>query len=143
MKNSRATLVREMRKLLQGLDHVESYIDNLIDYTKDWATYLQVLDKLFRRLQEAHLAVRPTKCWFGSKYVEFLGHLLGGDCIAIKKESRAKICQAKRLTTKKEVRSFLALANCYCNQIPAFAAIDRNAVERSDEERITKACAVA
>ena len=50
MKNSGATLVRGMRKLLHGFDHVESYIDNLIVYTKDWDSSLRVLDELLRRL---------------------------------------------------------------------------------------------
>ena len=51
MKNSGATLVRRIRKLLQGLDHIESCIDDLIVYTNDWDTHLQVLDELLRRLQ--------------------------------------------------------------------------------------------
>ena len=35
MKNSGAKLVCGMRKLLQGLEQVESYIDDLIVYTKN------------------------------------------------------------------------------------------------------------
>ena len=35
MNNYGATLVRGMRKLLQDMDNVECYIDNLIVYTKD------------------------------------------------------------------------------------------------------------
>ena len=46
MKNSGATLVCSTRKLLQGLNHVESYIDDLIIYTKDWDTHLQALHEL-------------------------------------------------------------------------------------------------
>ena len=46
MKNSGASLVRGMRKLLQDMDNVECYIDYLIVYAKDWAAHLQVLDKL-------------------------------------------------------------------------------------------------
>ena len=87
VKNSGATLVHEMRKLLHGLDHVESYIDDLIVYTKSWDTHLQVLDELLCRLQQAHLTVWPTKCLFGLKSVEFLGHLVGSDCITINKEN--------------------------------------------------------
>ena len=81
------------------------------------------MDELFLRLQQAHLAVRPTKCLFGSKSVEFLGHLVGGNCITINEENLGKIRQAKRPTTKKEVRSFVGLANYYRDHIPTFAAI--------------------
>ena len=105
-----------MRKLLRGLDHIESYIDNLIVYTKNWDTHLQVPDELHCRVQ---LAVRPTKCLFGTKSVEFLGYLIVGNYITIKEEIR----QAKRPTTKKEVRSFLGLVNYYRDYIPSFVAI--------------------
>ena len=123
MKNSGATLVRGMKKLLQGLPHVESYIDDLIVYTEDWDTHLRVLDELLRRLQQAHLVVRPTKCLFGTKSIEFLGHLVGGDCITINEENLEKIRQSRRPTTKKEIRSFLGLANYYRDHVPSFAAI--------------------
>ena len=53
MKNSGATLVRGMKKLLQDMDNVECFIDDLIVYTKDWATHLQVLDKLLEKLRRA------------------------------------------------------------------------------------------
>ena len=123
MKNSGVTLVRGMRRLLQDMDNVKSFIDDLIVYTEDWDTHLQVLDELLQRLQQAHLVVRPTKCVFGSRSVEFLGHLVGGDCISINEEHLEKIRQAKRPTTKKEVRSFLGLANYYRDHIPSFAVI--------------------
>ena len=96
-------MVSGMRKLLHSLDHVDSYIDDLIVYTEDWDNHLRLLDELLRRLQQARLAVRPKKCLFGSKSVEFLGHLVGGDCITINKENLEKICLAKRPTTMKKV----------------------------------------
>ena len=57
MKNSEATLARGMRKLLQNNDNADSYIDDLIVYTKDWATHLQVLDKLLEKLRQAGLVI--------------------------------------------------------------------------------------
>ena len=103
MKNSGAMLVRAMRKLLQDMDNAECCIDDLIVYTKDWATHLQVLDKLLEKLRQAGLIIRPTKCVFGSKSVEFLGHSIGKNCISINEENLEKIHSAKRPTTKKEV----------------------------------------
>ena len=101
MKNSGATLVRGMRKLRQDMDNVECYIDDLIVYTKYWATHLQVLDKLLEKLRRAGLVVGPTKCVFGSKSVEFLGRSIGENCISINEENLEKIRSAKRPTTKK------------------------------------------
>ena len=79
MKNSGASLFREMRQLLSGMDHVSSYIDDLIVYIEDWESHLRALEELLGRLQRANLAVRPTKCLFGTKLVDFLGHLVGGE----------------------------------------------------------------
>ena len=103
MKNSGATLVRGMRKLRQDMDNVECYIDDLIVHTKYWATHLQVLDKLLEKLRRAGLVVRPTKCVFGSKSVEFLGRSIGENCISINEENLEKIRSAKRPTTKMEI----------------------------------------
>ena len=123
MKNSGATLVRGMRKLLQDMDNVECYIDNLIVYKKDWATHLQVLNTLLEKLRRAGLVIQPTKCVLGSKSVEFLRHSIGENCISINEENLEKIRGVKRPTKKKEVRSFLGLANYYRDQILSFAAI--------------------
>ena len=112
-----------MRKLLQDMDNVECYVDNLIVYTKDWAAHLQVLDKLLEKLRQVGLVIRPIKSAFGSKSVEFLRHSIGENCISINEENLEKIRGAKRPTTKKKVRSFLGLANYYRDHIPSFAAI--------------------
>ena len=81
-----------------------------------------MLDKLLEKLRQASLVIQPTKCVFGSKSVEFLGHSIGENCISINEENLEKIRSAKRPTTKKEVRSFLGLANYYRNHMPSFAA---------------------
>ena len=82
-----------------------------------------MLDKLLKKLTQASLVIRPTKCVFGSKSVEFLGHSIGENCISINEENLEKIRSAKRPTTKKEVRSFISLANYYRDHMPSFAAI--------------------
>ena len=123
MKNSGATLVRGMRKILAGMNNVDSYIDDLIIHTDDWQAHLQVLEELLRRLRKAGLRVKPSKCVFGAESVEFLGHYIGGDCITINEDNLEKIRTALRPTTKKEVRSFWGLANYYRAHIPTFAAV--------------------
>ena len=113
MKNSGATLVRGMRKILAGMNNVDSYIDKLIIHTNDWQAHLQVLGELLRRLRKARLTVKPSKCVFGAESVEFLGHYIGRDWITINEDNLEKIHTARRPTTEKEVRSFLGLANYY------------------------------
>ena len=70
MKNSGATLVRGMRKILAGMNNVDSYIDDLIIHINDWQAHLQVLEELLRRLREAGLRVKPSKCVFGATLMQ-------------------------------------------------------------------------
>ena len=101
MKNSGSTLVRGL--LISDLENVDSYIDDLIVYTEDWDTHSRVLDELMNRLQQANLTSRPTKCMFGAKSVEFLGHQVGFDWITVNDDN---LRMAQRLTAKKEIRYF-------------------------------------
>ena len=98
MKNSGATIVWGMRKVLSGMSGVESYIDNLIVFSSDWKTHLRTLKELLKRLSQANLNARLSKCIFGASTVEFLGH----DWITPNNDNLDKIARAKRPVTKKE-----------------------------------------
>ena len=50
MVNSAATLVRAMRKLLAGLENVDSYIDDILIHTRTWEEHIQALRELFSRM---------------------------------------------------------------------------------------------
>ena len=123
VKNSGATLVRGMRKVLAGMSNVDSYIDDLIIHTNDWQAHLQVLEELLRRLRKAGLTAKPSKCVFGAESIEFLRHYIGRDWITINEDNVEKIRTARRPTTKKAVRSFSGLANYYRAHISTFAAV--------------------
>ena len=101
MKNSGATTVRGMRKILSGMSNVDSYIDDLIIHTNDWQAHLQVLEEVLRRLRKAELTAKPFKCVFVAEFVEFLGHYIGRDWITVNDDNLEKIRTARRPTTKK------------------------------------------
>ena len=73
VKSPGATFVCGMRQLLLGMDHASSYVDDLIVCTEDWESHVQALGRLLGHLQRANLAVRPTKCLFETKSVDFRG----------------------------------------------------------------------
>lgn len=121
--NSAATYNRMMRKMLNGLQCVDSYIDDIIVHTETWEEHVNSLEALFKRIKEANLTVRPTKCRFGYSKVDFLGHNLGEGEIGLHQNNVEKIKTAKPPQTKKEVRSFIGLTGYYRNYIPNYATI--------------------
>ena len=123
MKNSGATLVRGMRKILAGMSNEDGCIGDLMIHTNYWQAHLQVIEELLRRLRKAGLTAKPSKCVFGAESVEFLGYYIGRDWITVNEDNLEKIRTARRPDTKKEVRSFLGLANCYRAHIPTFTAV--------------------
>ncbi|KAK3732965.1 hypothetical protein RRG08_002574 [Elysia crispata] len=121
MINSGMTMTRAVR-LLEEMNNVVDYINDLQVHTKTWEEHLQVLEELFKRLKAANLVARPTKCELGATQVDFLGHRLGRGTVGLQDCNVEKVKDAPRPTTKKEIRSFLGLVG-YQPFIPNFAAI--------------------
>ena len=95
MKNSGATLERGLRMLISNLENVDNYIDDLIVYTEDWDTHIRVLGDLINRLQQTNLTACRTKCVFGAKSVELLGHQVGFDWITVQQTERVDVKREK------------------------------------------------
>ena len=123
MVNSGATLVRGLRKILDGMPGVGSYVDDIVIYSDSWEDHIRTLKELFGRLRKARITARPTKCLLGASRMEFLGHQVGGDLITPSRDNLEKVRNTPRPTTKKQVRSFLGLVGYYRDHIPAFAEI--------------------
>ena len=123
MVNSGATLVRGLRKILDAMPGVGSYVDDIVIYSDSWEDHIKTLKELFGRLRKARITARPTKCLLGASRMEFLGHQVRGDVITPSRDNLEKVRNTPRPTTKKQVRSFLGLVGYYRDHIPAFTEI--------------------
>jgi len=121
--NASAIFCRMARKLLEGLDNVESYIDDIIIHTEDWNTHLEAVKSVLDRLRQHHLTARPTKCELGKQSVNLLGHLVGRGIIQPQNDKIDKILSSGKPKTKKQLRSFLGSVGYYRKFIDQFAAI--------------------
>ena len=99
MVNSGATLVRGLRKILEGMPEVGSYIDDIVIYSDSWEDHIKTLKELFGRLRKARITARPTKCLLGASRMEFLGHQVGGDAITPSRDNLEKVRNTPRPTT--------------------------------------------
>jgi hypothetical protein len=65
----------KMSTLMQGLDYVRAYIDDILAKTiGDWYDHLDKLELVFQRLQQVGLKVNARKSFFGRPELEYLGY---------------------------------------------------------------------
>ena len=72
--NSQATYQRLMDKTLQGLEHVQSFVDDCLIYSETFEGHVKDLDAVLERLRRANIQLRADKCHFAYKKVDILGH---------------------------------------------------------------------
>ena len=70
LQNAFATYSRMMRRVLEGMQQTDNFVDDVLSFTDGWSQQLQELQELFSRVREAGLTVKPSKCYFGYDRVE-------------------------------------------------------------------------
>ncbi len=118
-----AVFSRMMRKLLDNLQDVDNFIDDIMIFSDTWEEHLDTLRELLNRLRTHKLTARPTKCIVGAGDVECLGHRVGKNGVSMLPDKVQAIVNAPAPITKRQVRAFLGLAGFYRKFIPNFAAI--------------------
>ena len=123
--NSPATFQRTMTHILRGLewDICLVYIDDLIIFSRTFDEHLLHLEQVFKRLREANVRLKPSKCHFVQPEVEYLGHVVSSEGL---KPNPAKIRAVQDFpvpTNVSGVKAFLGLCNYYRRFIKGFAQI--------------------
>lgn len=123
--NAPSTFERCMETVLRGLQWTTCliYLDDVIvfsDSVKDMTSRLSIV---LKRLMAAGLKLKPSKCKFYQKKVEFLGHVVSKDGIATNPEKISAVVSWPAPTSVTEVRSFLGLCSYYRKFIRNFARV--------------------
>ncbi|XP_071081291.1 uncharacterized protein [Haliotis cracherodii] len=121
--NAPAVFTRLMRKVLRGIAHVDSYIDDILEGTEEWSEHMNSLRAVFSHLRQYQLTARPSKVVIGYHTLQFLGHTVGEGKISPDRKKLDKILELSRPTTKKQVRALIGLTGYYRRFIPNFSAI--------------------
>ena len=118
-----ASFQRLMESVMEGIQKVIVYIDDLLIHSQTHEEHLLTLKSVFDRLLENGLKINLEKCVFGNKEVSYLGFTLTPDGITPGKDKLQAIKSALPPTDIKMVRSFIGLCNFFRTHIKNFATI--------------------
>lgn len=118
LRNAAQTMQRRLHEVLQGLDFVFGYIDDICIASDDEAQHQTHLRQVFERLSEYGLSINMAKCSLGKKEVKFLGHLITENGIRPLPEKVEVVKNFKLPKLAKELKSYLAMINFYRRFIP-------------------------
>ena len=119
LTNAPGVFQRLMQLVLMGLNpdcgpsFVSAYIDDILIFSTTLEEHLEHIRLVLQRLCEVGLKLKPSKCHFVRKQVEYLGHILTPDGL----KPNPTLVQAVREfpvpTSVTELRRFLGLASYY------------------------------
>jgi transposase InsO family protein len=89
------------------------FFDDILIYSKSWEDHLQHVDKVLQLLKEQQLYAKPSKCFFGVKEVEYLGHIVSHEGVKVDPNKIKAMMDWPIPKTLKNLRGFLGLTGYY------------------------------
>ena len=135
-----------MNQVLQGLDFAIAYLDDIIIFSNNELEHLQHLETVFKRLQEAGLKLKESKCDFFRSQIHYLGHMLSAEGIQPLPEKLDSITNMPASENQTEVKQFLELVGYYHKFVPHFLDISRPLAKLMRKDTpfvLTKQCHLA
>ena len=114
-----------MNKVLEGLNFMMTYLDDIIIFSNSEEEHLLHLEEVFCWLREAGLKMKQSKCDFFKSQIHYLGHLISENGISPLLDKLDSIKNMPVLKCTKEIKQFLGLSGYYGKFVPRFADISR------------------
>ena len=117
--NSPDIFQEKMNELMEGLEFVRAYLDDLLIVTKgSFLDHLDKLEQVLTRLAEAGLKVNVSKSHFCQHELEYLGYLINREGVRPTMKKVEAIKNIAPPKTRKQVRSFIGMINYYRDMWP-------------------------
>ena len=111
-----------------------AYVDDVLVFSRTFDEHIVQVERVFTRLAQAGVVLKPSKCHFAQLQVRFLGHVVHGNGRGVDPAKVEAVNRLRPPRTVAEVRSYLQMASYYREYIPRFSDIAEplNAVLRKD-----------
>ena len=107
----------------KDLPFAMAYLDDIIIYSSTPEEHLEHIRTVFKKLCDAKLSMKLSKCHFFTKEIQYLGHILGRERIKPVPAKTEAIKAMHPPVNPKQVRAFLRLVGYYRKFIKNFAKI--------------------
>ena len=124
--NSPATFQTMMNNLFRDMvnqGNTATFIDDIIVAMDIEEGHDEIIEEALKRLEENNLFVKPEKCRWKVREVEFLGVVIGPGGVRIQKEKMDGVLSWPTLGSAKDVQKFIGLANYYRQFIQDFSRV--------------------
>jgi len=105
-----------MNDILRDLINTEEivvFIDNVLVVTEKEEKHNEIVEEVLKRIEANNLYIKPEKCIWKVKDIDFLRLVMGTEGIKMQKEKVAEVLEWPIPRTVKDVQKFLGLANYY------------------------------
>ena len=125
LTNAPAVFQRLMQRVLAeaGPDFVAVYIDDVLIFSRTIEEHLMHLRAVIQRIREVGLKLKPSKCHFTRREVEYLGHVVTPEGLKTNQKLVEAVTMFPAPTDVNGVIRFLGLASYYRRFIDGFAKI--------------------
>jgi hypothetical protein len=99
------------------------FFNDILIFSDSWSSHLQHVRMILQRLQEHGLAVKRSKCSFGATSVQYLGHVISDQGVAVDANKVEAVRAWPLPRTMRAVRGFLGLTDYYQKFIRSYRDI--------------------
>jgi hypothetical protein len=89
------------------------FFDDILIYSKSWEYHVGHVDKVLQLLKEQQIYSKPSKCFFGVKEVEYLGHIVSHEGVKVDLNKIKAMMDWSIPKTLNNLRGFLGLIGYY------------------------------
>lgn len=133
---------RKIEQCLAGIDGPIPYLDNIFCTGKTDEEHLEVLNAVFKRLEDSGFKININKCDFFKERLDILGFVIDKDGLHKSKTKVNAMIEAPIPRDKKQLDSFLGLVTYYARFLPERASRLKALYECAKGEKFewTKEC---